>query len=338
MSEDNVKRLGFYINEGFWASDKPDFSHINEQNWAVHEYMETMKQEIISVSDGDRKIVVDRDGLIQYEDGELQDPEVLQSGQYAAEPVFTRNQNYTDKLNALSLVLVSFINRDLSIKVTHTKLTHSDIVTIARSSNGDSSDVFPQRIGSSSQISKRTLSDLPRNSENDINGFVDGVRRQVVPKEELIKAVNKYFAITQDKSTIKLLSQANSASASYIDAAFSSTVTIAWQAVESYLFNQLREYTAITGNPRFNARRRDFLIKESKVSEVIELLEFAGFISKDLYDLLTKVRKVRNRIIHDEHNATIIEAVEALALLELIIKNKTGWQPYLRTALMVPTF
>ena len=63
MNNRTIKRLGFYINEGFWAESKPDFSHINEKNWAVHEYMETMKAEVVSVADADRRVIIDKDVL-----------------------------------------------------------------------------------------------------------------------------------------------------------------------------------------------------------------------------------------------------------------------------------
>jgi hypothetical protein len=74
---------------------------------------------------------------------------------------------------------------------------------------------------------------------------------------------------------------------------------------------------------RFNSKRKQTLSKDYTVSQIIELLEFGKQLTRDEYDKLSRVRRVRNAIIHDGYVATFEQAGEALTLLEIIIKAKT---------------
>ena len=93
-----------------------------------------------------------------------------------------------------------------------------------------------------------------------------------------------------------------------------------------------------SGSPRFNSKRKQTLAKDYTVSQIIELLEFGKQLTKDEYEKLSKVRKVRNSIIHDGHTATFEEAGDALALLETIIKAKTRQSLALNTGISMNMF
>jgi hypothetical protein len=93
-----------------------------------------------------------------------------------------------------------------------------------------------------------------------------------------------------------------------------------------------------SGSTRFNSKRKQVLTKDYTVSQIIELLEFGKQLNKDEYDKLSKVRKVRNAIIHNGHLATFEEAGDALSLLETIIKAKTRQQVTLNTGISMNMF
>lgn len=334
------KNVGFYTASPFWADARPDFTHINSRNWLVAEYMDTMKEEVVQASSDNRKITVDRDGLIHYEDDMLTVGynEPITKG--STDEIMARIQYYTNILNALDLVVVDYLNTIPGSEKMfhHVDLTHNDIISFSDYGDGNSGYNFPTRSLSNNKLTKRTLSDVPHNMEDDIPGYVDSDTRPVAHSSLIIEAIHRFFDLSKDQTNIFLLSQANSVAAGFMNASFSSIILTTWLSVESYLSNLLQEHTSNLGSPRFNRQRRDRLKKELTVSEVIEILEITELIDHQEYSHLNKVRKIRNNIVHNGHSATYDEATLTLELFEKIITKKTGWTPSLRSTFGVMLF
>ena len=70
--------------------------------------------------------------------------------------------------------------------------------------------------------------------------------------------------------------------------------------------------------------RSERLKKDVTAADTIELLEVAGQLSTNDYKDINKVRKIRNKIIHEGKTASFEDACAAITLLENIINEKTS--------------
>lgn len=329
-----TRAVGFYLVEGFWADGKPDYSMFNSQYWLTPGFNKLMEEVVLSIKDGKRKVEVHKDGLIAYSEPELDNyPEPVQG------ETFQRIEKYTEILNALALVFTSTVTSELKIKHhTNFELTHHDIFGMMYEDGKFTGMGLPQKSATASQINKRFLGNVPANMTDSLDMFIDMPPRAIVSRQILEKAIKLFFKLTKTKDNTRLLARANKAAAEYAGTSFSDCVLIAWLPVEIYLYERLKKYMDRVGSARFNSKRKQTLSKDYTVSQIIELLEFGKQLSKDEYDKLTKVRKVRNAIIHDGHVATFEEAGEALALLETIIKAKTRQSLILNTGIAMNMF
>jgi hypothetical protein len=329
-----TRAVGFYLVEGFWADAKPDYSMFNSQYWLTPGFNQLMEEVIVSLRDGKRKVDVYRDGLIAYSEPELDNyPEPAQG------ETFQRIEKYTEILNALAISFTSTVTTKLKIKYhTNFELTHHDMFGMMYEDGKFTGMGLPQKSVAANQINKRFLSNVPANCVDDLDSYIDRPPRPVISKQNIEEAIKLFFKLTKTKDNTRLLARANKAAAEYAGTSFSDCVLIAWLPVEIYLYERLKKYINKSGNPRFNSKRKQTLTKDYTVSQIIELLEFAKQLTKDEYNKLSKVRKLRNSIIHDGHVATFEEAGEALALLETIIKAKTRQSLALNTGISMNMF
>lgn len=329
-----TRAVGFYLVEGFWAEAKPDYSMFNSQYWLTPGFNKLMEEVVISLKDGKRKVEIHRDGLISYSEPELDNyPEPVLG------ETFQRIEKYTEILNALAIVLTSTITSKLKIKYhTNFELTHHDMFGMMYEGGTFKGMGLPQKSIAGNQINKRFLSNVPANYVGDLDHYIDFPPRPIISKEILNEVIKLFFKLTKVKDNTRLLARANKAAAEYAGTSFSDCVLIAWLPVEIYLYERLKKYMDRSGSARFNSKRKQILTKDYTVSQIIELLEFGKQLTKDEYDKLSKVRKVRNSIIHDGHTATLEEAGDALTLLETIIKTKTRQVLALNTGISMNMF
>jgi hypothetical protein len=314
-----TRAIGFYFVEGFWADAKPDYTMFNNQDWFnTPGFTELMSEVVVSLKDSKHKIEVHRDGLITYHEPELDNYAAPAPGE-----TFQRIEKYTETLNALAIIFTSHITSKLNTKYhTNFELTHHDIIGMLYEDSKSTGMGLPQKSAAASQINKRFASSVPANRIGDLNSFVDMPPRPIIGKQLIEEAINLFFKLTHTKENMKLLARANKAAAEYADTSFSDCVLIAWLPVEVYLYERLKKYMG-RDDARFNSKRKQTLSKDYTVSQIIELLEFGKQLTRDEYDKLSRVRRVRNAIIHDGYVATFEQAGEALTLLEIIIKAKT---------------
>lgn len=329
-----TRAVGFYLVEGFWADSKPDYSMFNNSHWLVPGFNKLMEEVVVSIKDGKRQIEVHRDGLILYTDPELANyPEPAQGG------VFQRIEKYTEILNALVIIFTSIVTKRLNIKYhTNFELTHYDIFGMTYEDGEFRGMGLPQKSATGSQINKRFLSNIPANMTDCLDMYIDMPPRPVISKQVIEEAINIFLKLTKNKENTRLLARANKAASEYAGTSFSDCILIAWLPVEIYLYERLKNYMDKSGNPRFNSKRKKILAKDYTVSQIIELLEFGKKLTKDEYDKLSRIRRVRNAIIHDGHIATFEEAGEALVLLEIIIKAKTRQSLLLNSGISMNIF
>jgi hypothetical protein len=329
-----TRAVGFYFVEGFWADAKPDYSMFNSQYWLTPGFNQLMEEVVVSLKDGKRKVEVHRDGLIAYSEPELDNYPEPAHGE-----TFQRIEKYTEILNALAIVFTSTVTTKLKIKYhTNFELTHHDMFGMMYEDGKFTGIGLPQKSAAANQINKRFLSYVPANRVDDLDSYIDMPPRPIISKQNIEEAIKLFFKLTKTKDNARLLARANKAAAEYAGTSFSDCVLIAWLPVEIYLYERLKKYMNRSGNPRFNSKRKQRLSKDYTVSQIIELLEFARQLTNDEYDKLSKVRKVRNSIIHDDHVATFDEAGEALTLLETIIKAKTRQGLALNTGISMNMF
>jgi len=329
-----TRAAGFYLVEGFWADAKPDYSMFNSQHWLVPGFNKLMEEEVVNLKDGKRKIIVNRDGLISYSE-----PELDNYGSPAGGETFQRIEKYAQILNAFAIVFTSTVTSKLKIKYhTNFELTHHDIFGMMYEDGKFTGMGLPQKSATVRQIDKRFLSNVPTNCIDCLDDYIDRPPRPIISKAIIEEAITLFFKLTKNTDNVRLLARANKAAAEYAGTAFSDCVLIAWLPVEVYLYERLKKYMDRRGSNRFNNKRKARLIKDYTVSQIIELLEFGGQLTKDEYEGLSKVRKVRNAIIHDGHVATIEEAGDALKLLETIIKAKTRQPIALNTGISMNMF
>jgi hypothetical protein len=329
-----TRAVGFYLLEGFWADTKPDYNMFNSQYWLTPGFNKLMEEVVVSLKDGKRKIEVHRDGLIAYSEPELDSYPEPAHGE-----TFQRIEKYTEILNALAIVLTSTITTKLKIKYhTNFELTHHDMFGMMYEDGEFKGMGLPQKSIAGNQINKRFLSNVPANCVDDLDHYIDFPPRPIISKQILEEVIKLFFKLTKTKDNTRLLARANKAAAEYAGTSFSDCVLIAWLPVEIYLYDRLKKYMDRNGSPRFNSKRKHTLSKDYTVSQIIELLEFGKQLTKEEYDKLSKIRKVRNSIIHESHTATFEEAGEALALLETIIKAKTRQTLVLNTSISMNMF
>lgn len=328
------RSVGFFFIEGLWAGQKPDYTKFGSKYWLVPEFNEIMEEVVISIKSGSRKVEIQRDGLISYSDSELNEHSSPAPGE-----TFLRIERYSDILNALLLTLAYVITEDLGIKYhTNFELTHHDIFGITYSGEKLVSMGLPQKSKTAGQISKRFLSNVPSNSVDSLDYFIDTPPRPVIPEETLERGIRLFFELTKNQDNVKLLARANKAVSEFASTSFSDALLIAWLPAEIYLYDRLKKYMARSGSPRFNSKRRKNVASDYTVSQVIELLEFAKVITKDEYDMFSKTRKIRNSIIHNAHIASFEEAAGALELLSYIIKSRTNKDIRLHTGIVMNLF
>ncbi len=329
-----TRSVGFYLVEGFWADTKPDYSKFGSQYWLTPEFSKLMEEPVVSLKDSKREVIVYRDGLISYREPELQKPADLAMG-----GSFQRIEKYSEIINALVIVFTSTVTSKLKVKHhTNFEITHHDMFGMMFENGKFTGMGIPQKSATANQIDKRFLSNAPANRIDALDLWIDSPRRAIIGKAIIEEAIKLFFKLTKNRDNIRLLARANKAAAEYAGTAFSDCILIAWLPVEIHLYEQLKEYMDSKGSARFNRKRKDNLLKDYTVSEVIELLEFSKQINKAEYDSLTKIRKIRNDIIHNGYAATFEEAGAALSLLESIIKSKTGHTLALNTGISMNLF
>jgi hypothetical protein len=197
---------------------------------------------------------------------------------------------------------------------------------------------LPQKTITNVQLNKRWLNDVPDYAIDDLDSWVDGRPvRPVVNKEVLEKACRKYFKIASSKQNIRLLARANKAASEFANTSFSDCVLACWLQVETYLYAKLENFMLSQGSAKYNKKRREKLLKSTS-SQMIELLEISGQLSQKKYDLLSKVRKIRNEVVHNGYSASHMEASSALSLLELVIKENSGENIVLVSGLSIRIF
>jgi len=315
---DTKKYVGFYLVEGMWAGAKPDYSKFNDGYWLTPEYTKLMEEIVVSLKDDDREVFIARDGLIAYRDKELDK---------AVEPGkdFPRIETYAEILNALFLVMVSVITEDSQIKYhTYFEISHHDFVPVTYEGSDWKGAGVPTKSMASQYLNKRFLSYIPHNMTNSLDIYLDSPPRPVVSEDTLKKAVELFFGVVTDKRSARLFGRTNKALAEYASTAFSDTILITWLQIETYLYDLLKGYMRKEGSSRFNADRRKRLSKESTVSEAIEILEVAGQLDTDLYKRLCEVRRIRNKIVHEDYSADHGEAAKAVELTQMILRIKSG--------------
>lgn len=311
--------VAFYFVEGFWAESKPDYSKFRSQHWITPGFSELMEEQVVKVSDGDRSIVVSRDGMIMYTD-----PGLANFLEPQNEP-FQRIEKYTEILNGIFFVVASVITEQTKMKMfQYFEITHNDIVSISFNSNGFSSMSLPQKSMQIAQINKRFLSNTPAYLVDSLDLWIDQLPRPVLTKKLLEDAIHIYFKATKDSKNNRLLARSNKAAAEFEGTSFSDSVLIAWIEIEAGLYDKLTTFMSKEGSKRFDSDRRYLLGKEFTTSEIIEFLEASGVITTEEYRVLNKIRKNRNKIIHEGKTATFKQASEALKFLEKVIFDRTS--------------
>jgi hypothetical protein len=178
---------------------------------------------------------------------------------------------------------------------------------------------------------------VPSGYEDCLDDWIDFPARPIVQKNVIEEACRIFLTIATSKSNTRLLARSNKAAAEFASTSFSDCVLACWLQIETYLYNKLVEYMDSCGSTKFNVRRKKKLLLSTS-SQVIELLEVSGNLTKDIYDLLTKVRKVRNEIVHSDYSATVSEASEALNLLERVIEDISGEKISLNSGISMNLF
>lgn len=319
MSEESVitRSVGFYLIEGFWADKKPDYSKFNSQYWVKPEFWKLMEEEVVRHQHGSAEIVVYRDGLVTYSDIEL-------SSASPTDETFHRIEKYTEVLNAIFAVFVSTFTQFTGIKYhTNFEVTHHHIVPLSFKNGEQQGMGIPQKSITTPQLDKRLLMNVPSGYEDCLDDWIDRPARPVIPKATIEQACGSFFAIATDRGNTRMLARSNKAASEYASTSFSDAILVVWLQVEVYLYARLKEYMKSQGSTQFNKERRASLVSSTS-AQVIELLEVAGVLDKQMYDLLTKVRKVRNKIVHNNHVATVEEASDALNLFERVITDVSG--------------
>lgn len=325
-----TRSIGFYLIEGFWADIKPDYSKFNSQYWLKPEYWKLMEEVVVRYKHGSAEIVVYRDGLVTYSEPELSVP--------ANDEVFKRMEQYSEILNGVFAVFVSCFLQHTKIKYhTHFEVTHHHIVPLTFEDGVQRGLSIPLKSIATTQIDKRMLSNVPSGYEDCLDDWIDRPQRVVIPKAVIEEACKTFFTIAKDSISRRLLARSNKAAAEFESSSFSDCILVSWLQVEVYLFIKLNHYMKAEGSTKFNAKRRENLNKAT-ASQVIELLEVSGNLTKDIYDQLNKVRKVRNDIVHEDYSATVDEASEALKLLERIITESSGKTVQLNTGITMNLF
>lgn len=326
-----TRSVGFYLIEGFWADKKPDYSKFNSQYWLKPEFWKLMEEKIVQVKHDSAEIVVYRDGLVTYTDGDL-------SAGSSGDETFKRIEKYTEILNAIFAVFVSTFTQETKVKYhTNFEVTHHQIVPLTFENGIQVGMGIPQKSTTTSQIDKRYLMNVPSGYEDSLDDWLDRPTRAIIPKAVIEKACNTFFVIAKDKYSTRILARSNKAAAEYASTSFSDCILVSWLQVEVYLHTKLEQYMKKEGSTKFNKKRRDGL-KKTTSAQVIELLEVSGNLSKDVYDLLAKVRKVRNDIVHNNYSASVQEANDALSLLEQTIAETSGESVKLNTGITMSLF
>lgn len=311
------RHISFFLKEGFWSGVKPDFTRFSSNYWLQPAYGSLFEEIVFSKKDGDREVSFTRDGMIRYSDPGLLDE--------IDEKFYTRVEKYGAILNALLMVVVSQITEDSKmLHHDYFELTHLDIISSSRQKSGLGAMGIPSKSATNAQLQKRFLTYVPHNMVDSIDAYAEGSisGRPVIPIETLERAADKFFAATRTDYSTKLLSRTNKALSEYASASFSDAVIICWTQVEIYLYEKMQEYAA-THADRFPSKRKKGL-RDLTSSETIELLEVAGLLNIDEYAQINKIRKTRNKIIHEGAAASVEDANDALKLVGSIITLKTG--------------
>ena len=290
-----------------------------------------MEEAVVSYKHGSAEIIVYRDGLVTYSDAEL-------SGATTSDQTFKRIEKYTEILNAIFAVFVSTFTQEIKVKYhTSFEITHHHIIPLTFEDGVQRGMSIPQKSVTTSQIDKRHLMNVPSGYEDSLDNWIDRPPRAIVPKAVIEQACKTFFAIATDKHNTRILARSNKAAAEYASTSFSDCILVSWLQIEVYLFVKLKAYMKAQGSGKFNKERRENLANSTS-AQVTEMLEIAGSLTRDIYTLLTKVRKVRNKIVHNNYSATIEEASDALNLLEQMIAEAFGETVKLNTGISMNLF
>lgn len=308
--------VGFFLKEGFWAGEKPDYSRFGEQYWIHPEYSALMEERVIVRTKGNKTVVVCRDGMMMYSD-----PGLLESNDG---DVYPRIERYTSILNALLVTMVSQITEKTDILYhDYFEITHLDIIGVSKWQDGSSGSGIPNKSATNVQFQKRLLSSIPSGYTNSIDLYVDSPPRPVIAINILEEGIDKFFEVVKHDEDMKLASRTNKALSEFVSTSFSDSIIVAWTQAEIFLYEKMQAY-AKSNQARFKTDRRKHLKKGVTASETIEILEVAGQLSIDEYKSINKIRKIRNGIIHESKVASFEDACAAITLLENIINEKTS--------------
>jgi len=316
--------VGFYTSPPIWAGEAPDL----KDAIIIKDLSNIMSHIEFAFNYPDFNLSVCRDGMIILDVFEM-DERAQQLRKVPPEMCSWWNE-YLSYLNCINLFLDNAVDLIMNhVYLDLSEITNKDIIKVTVVNNSRiCQPPFPIGSAISYQIIPNTpcflesfLSDIceAKKKNNDaINSAISAYvlnlvpdlfsHRLAIPRAVFAKVAESLSLIMKEKQMLPLIAGIAKSICEYKVANYPVSLTLAWFVIESMLQKKwsafLEEKNKIypDGMKRINKERRDVLNgRDYTISIITNILELANVMPIEVFAILEKVRRYRNRVVHQDH-------------------------------------
>jgi hypothetical protein len=282
--------FSFYPSVPFWAVSSPNINDISDNSV----FYQKMAETAFSNENNKFTIKICRDGKIMLHLTELEKTNNSESP--SLEHIIKNKRTYLEYLNAFYLILDSeTIKIDRRSHFNLHEITIKDIISFSSFPGGGFIETPNHESISSYFNNGRHLSSYSRDTPLS---FDQRILTRIPISRAAIESACAVFkkASESDKLVQKLASFTKSIS-EYKIGNYETSLVLSWFIIESLLNEKWKGH--FSSFPRINAERSKFLSGNSfNIAVTSNLLELWGEISFDSLNNITKLRQLRNKIVH----------------------------------------
>jgi hypothetical protein len=325
------REFGFYPSSPIWVGSPVTVSGATEA-WV---FTKQMEEEVYQQACEHFKLSVCRDGLImlQVTGLEAEWPQVE-----TPETLVRWWGRYIEFANCAHLLLDAAVMEKMNLSYGRfAEITRSDTLVV-RHNGGSVTSTGYSGPGVSGRYLERYLS---------LHEGNDGIRlfhRQCLNLDVFPVLAQKLEAAMRDVATVRHLATIARGLSQYKVGNYQLSLVLAWFVVESILFAKWRRFLGEaqesfpSGEKRINRERMEALEgRDYPASVVANLLELEGEMSFDVFRSIDRVRRNRNKVVHQElgFECTAAQCKEALTLATDLVTEGAGFTCPLDLSYMV---
>ncbi len=310
-----LKALGFYTYQRFTVDEPPSENESSrDDDAAIH------KEVLFQHNESEWKLLVSRDGLVQYHCSRLQEKSEQLEGTWddhslppdtGFEPIWSI---YLKHLNLIHFLLECSLHLNVNIcAIEFFELKYLDTIRVTYEDSKPTRHVFYGGSSLDGMIRRGLLKSSTRDPHSSFKLPITVLNDLCV--YYLTKLIIDETKISFLLPIAKALNQHNLRN-------YDAAVVLCWFVAEQYIndiWNNELTKRSIMGH-----RKKILQGNNYNASIKTEILELLGIINTDFYTKCNKIRKIRNNVAHDfgNKNATKQNSIDSLNLAREIAETK----------------